>query len=313
MARLTTIAWIGAATLWLAACGGTGPNQEAEVPSSGTDSPGESVAEEGAAEGSDSTNRTGKPQPPPVGTQNLDRRQLSMEFGLTLLRDDDVAAGVQTGTWSFEEERTHRVKAVGGNAVAELEVVYGKWEAKPLLGLVYEVPTDGKTYVVKAGDGDPSVTRAKQEPMTSAELEAVMGEYGYVGGTPVTLKALGAVGEQPAKDLEVDSSFIRAIMGAIPGVNLDESEMTAKFVGIDDGSRKTAKLELTLTATLRSGETEFKFDLKGPAAIDMMTGWVNSVTLEGPLHPGGKVKVGKKVLNARGNGSVKFTRSATFK
>ena len=310
MARLFSTAAMGIMTIGLVACGGAKANQDAADPSSNSaDAEDSSAKSDTEAAGETPRTKSGK-ELPPVGTQNLDTRSLSMEFGLTLLSKGN-AAGVQTGNWSFEEERTHRVKALGSNGVDELEVVYGKWDAKPLLGLVYEVPTDGKTYLIKAGDDEASVTRSHDAPMTSDELEAVLGEYGYVGELPPTLTAIDA--SENGSNVEVSPAFIRSIIGAIPGVKHDESEMTAKFLGIGADTRKAAKLELTLICTLRSGETSFELSLKGPAAVDVVTGWVDSVNLEGTLTPSGKVKVSGKMLDVRGKGTAKYTRSVSFK
>lgn len=310
--RFSTSLLIMISSLYLAGCSGRSTGPGADAPSHDAEDA-NSTAETAQAGSGDSDGEASGRALPPVGTQNLDIRAFSMEFGLTLLKDDNVAAGVQTGNWSFEEERTHRVKALGKRGIQELEVVYGKWEAKPLLGLQYEVPTDGKTYAVQATEDEPSVKRSGQEPMTSEELEAVIAEYGYVGDLPPTLQALEATGHEQGAELPADVALTDALLGAIPGVTHRNTKMTARFVGFDESGRKTAKLTLSLTTTLQSGETAFEMTLKGPASVDYLTGWVSGLDLEGEITPSGKVKAAGKMLNVRGKGTVKYVRSADFK
>ena len=147
---------------------GCGSAPAAKSPSSGSEqeereaSGGAEAADEGVEGADDSAEAPVQSKPPKPGTQALDQRGLKMEFALTLMRGD-AAAGVQTGNWSFDEERTHRVIESSDTAITKLQVVYGKWEAKPLLGLTYEVPTDGNSYMVTADGGITLTTPVPRE------------------------------------------------------------------------------------------------------------------------------------------------------
>jgi hypothetical protein len=251
-------------------------------------------------------------QAPKPGTQALDRRGLEFQFALTLMRGE-AAAGVQTGNWSFTEERTHRVIASSDSAITKLQVVYGKWEAKPLLGLQYEVPTDGNSYTVASSGGSATVERAEGKAMSDDEKTAVMNEYGWVGGVHPVLAAIERAGAKPGSQLEVDTAFINALVGAIPGVDHAKSQLEAELKGLETSGRKTAKLAVVLKSDLYSGPTVFSLDLKGPATVDMLTGWTSSLALDGTLKPGGQVKVKGKMLNVQGRGTAKLTREATFR
>ena len=68
-----------------------------------------------------------------------------------------------------------------------------------------------------------------------------------------------------------------------------------------------------LESDLRTGPTVFSLQLKGPATVDMLTGWTSSLALEGTLKPGGQVKVKGKMLDVQGKGTAKLTRESTFK
>jgi hypothetical protein len=251
-------------------------------------------------------------QAPKPGTQALDRRGLEFQFALTLMRGE-AAAGVQTGSWSFTEERTHRVIASNDSATTKLQVVYGKWEAKPLLGLVYEVPTDGNSYTVASSGGSATVERTEGKPMSDDEKTAVMNEYGWVGGAHPVLAAIERAGAKPGAELDVDTAFINALVGAIPGVDHAKSQLTARLEGFESSGRKTARLAVVLKSDLHTGPTVFSLELKGPATVDMLTGWTSSLALEGTLVPGGQVKVQKKMLDVHGKGTAKLTRESTFK
>lgn len=234
-----------------------------------------------------------------------------MEFALTLMRGD-AAAGVQTGNWSFDEERTHRVIESSDTAITKLQVVYGKWEAKPLLGLTYEVPTDGNSYTVTA-DGGVSVERSEGEALKPDEKAAVLAEYGWLAGPHPVVAAIERAGGQPDSELDAGSEFIYALVGAIPGVDHSKSTMNATFSGFADGPRKEAQLKVSLKSELHSGPTVFAIDLEGPARVDMTTGWTTSLDLKGAIGPGGQVKVKGKMLDVHGKGSATLKRVAQFK
>jgi hypothetical protein len=249
---------------------------------------------------------------PKPGTQALDRRGLEFQFALTLMRGE-AAAGVQTGNWSFAEERTERVIASNGPFTTKLQIVYGRWEAKPLLGLKYEVPTDGNSYMVTSPGGHTTVERVGGKAMSDDEKVAVMNEYGWVGAAHPVLAAIQSAGAKPGSSLEVDTAFINALVGAIPGVDHAKSRLDARFQGFERGGRRTAKLALGLKSDLHTGPTMFHLELTGPASVDMLTGWTKSLALEGTLRPGGQVKVKGKMLDVQGKGTAKLTREATFK
>ena len=231
-----------------------------------------------------------------------------MDFAMTLMRGE-AAAGVQTGTWSFAEERTHLVVDVSTTAVTKLKVVYGKWEAKPLLGLTYEVPTDGNTYTVT----ESGVERSGGTALTPEERNAVFSEYGWVGGPHPVLAAIDGAAGGSGSELSVDSAFIHALVGAIPGVDHAQSNMQARFEGFEEAGRKIAQLHVSLAAQLHTGDTTFTLELQGPASVDMTTGWTQSLELSGKLRPGGQVKAKGKLLNVRGKGNARLTRAADFR
>ena len=203
--------------------------------------------------------------------------------------------------------------ASSDSAITKLQVVYGKWEARPLLGLVYEVPTDGNGYTVASSGGNATVERVEGKAMSEDEKMAVMNEYGWVGGAHPVLAAIERAGAEPGSALDVDTAFINALVGAIPGVDHAKSQLDAQFQGFDSSGRKTAKLALVLESDLRTGPTVFSLQLKGPATVDMLTGWTSSLALEGTLKPGGQVKVKGKMLAVQGKGTAKLTRESTFK
>jgi hypothetical protein len=301
------------------ACASSAP-KSADSPDSSSPTSGEGAATtepaatEGAAEAPKGapTSATKKSGGPEAGLRTLDRRSVSMEFALTLIRNGS-AAGVQSGNWSFEEERSHRIDTVDGGHMTGLQVVYGKWDAKPLLGLRYEVPTDGKTYDLRASGGAVAATRGAGEALSADEKSAVLAEYGYLGAPHPILAALQSTDWKVGAPLQVTPAIVYSLLGAIPGVDHRKTQLTAVYQGSQADAREQVKLELQVKAELASGETIFGIELRGPATVDRATGFVTSVQLEGALTPGGKMKVSGKMLEVRGKGSVKLERKAIFR
>jgi hypothetical protein len=307
----------GTAIAALLACGSPpsarSPDQEGGSKAADADEAIESSsqASEGDSEAGSTQGAAQAPKPEP-GTQALDRRALEFQFALTLMRGE-AAAGVQTGNWSFTEERTHRVIESSDSATTKLQVVYGKWEAKPLLGLQYEVPTDGNSYTIAYSGGSATVERTEGKPMTLDEKTAVTNEYGWVGGAHPVLAAIERAGAKPGVQLDVDTAFINALIGAIPGVDHAKSQLDAQLKGLENSGRKTADLEVTLKSDLYTGPAVFHLELNGPAKVDMLTGWTSYLALDGTLKPGGQVKVKGKMLDVHGKGTAKLTRESAFK
>jgi hypothetical protein len=249
-----------------------------------------------------------------AGLQMLDRRSLTLDFDLNLLKKGE-GKGVQSGNWSFSEERTLRVKSAKKDVVKELQVVYGKWEAKPLLGLTYEMPTDGKTYLLAKEGANLKITRGANEHVSGGEEQrAVKAEYGWVGERSPLRQALLDAKLEPGSNLGKSQELAQLILGEIPGADSGQSELSATLEKVDSGARKKAQLKIEAKTKITSGKTTFAVELNGTAAVDVATGWVIAADLTGTTSATGSVKHPKQgELEVSGKGKVTLTRKGEFK
>ena len=274
------------------------PQSESAPAAAGTDEAKPAAASGGAADVA-------------TGLQTLEKRSASLEFDLNLSKKG-AGSGIQHGDWSFSEERTLRVKKAKSGTILELEVVYGKWDAKPLLGMTYEVPTDGKTYVLSFVD-KLSIARGS-EKVSPAEEKAVFSEYGYVGGPSPLRKALLDGKMVPEMHLTGSPQVSASLLGAIPGVNIAHAGITATFKSVKATPRQTATLEVAGSFSIKSKKTTFDIELKGPAEVDVGTGWVQSMDLQGTANISGQTDVPKKgVMDVEGKGKVTISRHSEFR
>jgi hypothetical protein len=247
-----------------------------------------------------------------TGLQTLEHRSVSLTYDLNLSQHGQ-GKGVQSGEWSFEEERTLRVKKAVKDRIMELEVVYGKWEAKPLLGLTYEVPTDGKTYLVAMGD-KLTISRGQNEKLSPAEDKLVNSEYGWVGGPSPLHKALLDARLEPGAKLSSSSQIALTLLGAIPGADVARAGLIATIKSVADKPRKTATLEIGTTFRISSKKTAVDLELKGTGEIDVATGWVQALDLAGTATVSGQTEVPKKgAMDVEGAGKVTLKRSSELR
>ena len=149
---------------------------------------------------------------PAVGARALEKRAVKMKFDLTLTHKG-ASAGIQSGSWSISEERTEEAQAVKGNAITKLQLMFGRRDAKPLLGLEQPSVTENKTFELEAQGGAPVVTRSGK-PAPDKERDAVLAEYGYVGAPGPLVKLLQ--GKKTGATLEPDAEGRRVLIGSAP-------------------------------------------------------------------------------------------------
>lgn len=245
---------------------------------------------------------------PKVGTRALEKRSVMMNFDLTLSHKG-ASAGIQSGSWSIDEQRTEEVKAANGDAITKLQLMFGKRTAKPLLGLEQPSVTENKTYEIAGTGGTPSVTR-NEKPAPDKERDAVLAEYGYVGspGPLVTLLK----GQKTGATLQPDAEARRVLIGVLPGIDENDSKVTVVYKGTHGDAHNLADLAVTMKGELHSGDMTFSLDLTGPAVVDLATGWVTELSLAGKVKAKGQVKHKKMKLAASGSGKMTVTRNAQF-
>jgi len=297
---------------WAIGCGskqgqGPGPGSPANATSSGDDATSVTTTHDASSGGASAAPAAAMPKPA-VGARALEKRAVEMKFDLTLTRKG-ASAGIQSGSWSISEERTEEAQAVKGNAITKLQLMFGRRDAKPLLGLEQPSLTENNTFELEAKGSSPEVTRGGK-PAPDKERDAVLAEYGYVGAPGPLAKLLE--GKKPGATLEPDAEGRRALIGVLPGIDENETNVTAVLEGMHENARKQADLDVTLKGELKSGDMTFKLDLTGPAVVDLATGWVTELTLSGKVKAKGQVKHKKMKLDASGSGKMTITRSAKF-
>jgi hypothetical protein len=311
-----------------AAVGCGGATKPAETSQTGSSSEGSSSPSksEASSEGSDSPSSIAssdgveakKPAPSgdkttiAPGLQLLDHRELSLSYNLNL----GDGKGVDLGDWSFAEDRTLRVKTSKKDVITELQVVYGKWEAKPLLGRTYEMPTDGKTYLLSKDNSSLKIVRGANEQVTDGdEQRSVKVEYGWVGEHSPLRQALLDSKLEPGSSLGKSQELAQLILGEIPGADSSQSHLSATLDKVEGGSRKKALLKIEAKAKVVSNKAAFALELNGTATVDVATGWVIGADLGGTVQASGSIKHPKKKadLEISGQGKVKLTRKGEFK
>lgn len=246
-----------------------------------------------------------------TGVQALEKRSASLDFDLNLSKKGQ-GSGIQNGQWSFAEERTLRIKKAKDNKILELEVAYGKWEAKPLLGMTYEVPTDDKTYLLSFVDS-LSIMRGA-EKASPAEEKAVSAEYGWVGNTSALRKAMLDAKLAPDTRIAMSPLVNAALLGAIPGVDIAHAGIMASIKSVKSQGRQVATLDVAGSFSIKSKKTTFDIELRGPAEVDVPTGWVQSMDLKGTVTVTGQTEVGKKgTMDVEGKGKFTLSRQLEFK
>ncbi len=301
-------------SLALAACGGgaqsgSGANSpdDGESSESGSGSGSEQGTGESSGESASGEKSGITIAAPEKGQKALESRNVEMQFDLTLLRDGSPA-GMQGGSWSVYEERTLEVLATGEKSIDKLGLAYGRREAKALLGVEKPSVTAGKTYVVESG-GSVKLAGGKDAP--EKERAAVLAEYGWVGQPSPLLTMLADLSVGGSAKPPADAR--RALVGEVPGIDHEQSDLSVTLTGIEGSGRKRAKLDLELTSELDGGDVDFTLDLAGPAVVDVRTGWVESLSLSGKLSAKGTVTHKKKPMEAKGKGSAKIERKAEFR
>lgn len=305
------------------ACGGASKPAETGGAEPSQSESGSTATETASTEGESSPEKAEKTDAPvakqddkttiPSGLQLLDRRSLSLDFDLNLLKKGE-GKGVQSGTWSFSEERTLRVKTAKKDVISEMQVVYGKWEAKPLLGLTYEVPTDGKTYLISNDGPSLKIMRGSDVVSSGDEQRAVKSEYGWVGGRSPLRQALLDAKLEPGASLGSGQELAQQILGEIPGADAGQNSVSATLDKVEGGSRKKALLKVEAKTKIVSQKTSFAIELNGTATVDVATGWVLGADLSGTAQATGSIKHPKQgELEVSGKGKVTLTRKGDFK
>jgi hypothetical protein len=301
------------AAMIVSACGGSAPSADAPeaAPAGASSAPkddGESA--NASADAEEATVAKLDVAPPSKGTSALETRTIKMDFELTLQRGESPA-GLQSGTWSVEEQRSMQVREVGKNSITALSIVFGKRIAQPLLGIEKKPVTAGNKYLVTAASGGAAVTTLDGGKVDVEQRDAVLSEFGYVGAPSLLL---GVVAKKPAAGdkAKLTTRQALALLGEVPGLDIDKTEVTLQFDGIQAADRKTAAFTASIRSEIASGPTRFGFAMQGPALIDVETGWVSSVRFKGAITPTGQVKTKKGLFDVRGKGNIEIARSTTF-
>ncbi len=248
---------------------------------------------------------------PKVGTKALEKRFISLDFELTLTRDK-AAGGMQAGSWSIEEERGYEVQASEGEAVTKLGLVFGRREAKALLGVEQTAATAGHSYVLESSGGTPTITPTKAKDLKPDERDAINAEYDWIGQPNPLLVWLDGGKLKAGKKREGGAAEARALLGVVPSSEPDQSKVTVTSRGPVDGERPALGLDVEAHVRIVSGETTFDLSLKGPAKIDLETGWVQSLDLSGTAKAGGRLKHKKGMLDVSGTAKAALRRSLAF-
>jgi hypothetical protein len=303
---------VGLIVFSAAACGGGGGNGKGA--SSGSDESGDNGGDNGGGEGSGEGDNGAAPvkvKAPKVGTKALERRFVSLDFELTLTKDK-AAGGMQAGSWSIEEERSYEVLGADDSAITKLSLAYGRREAKALLGVEETAATAAHSYVVESKGGSVSISPTKSKDIKTEEKEAVNSEYDWVGQPSPLLSWLENGEIASGKKREGGAAETRALLGAVPSSNPTTGKVKVTSKGRTKGDRPALALDVEAQVQIVSGETVFDLSLKGPARIDLETGWVADLDLSGEAKASGRLKHKKGMLDVSGTAKAVLKRSMSF-
>jgi hypothetical protein len=292
------------------ACGGSGAGKGAkgandESGSSGNGAGGDTSAEPETSGGGEPA-AGAKIHAPATGTKWLERRAASLDYELTLTKDK-AAGGMQAGSWSLDEERSYEVLASDGAKITKLRVVFGKREAKPLLGVELTAATAGHGYVIEVKGGSPTVTRVDGKDVSTEERDALMAEYDWVGGANPLVKWLQGGSLPEGKSVEGGSAETRALLGMLDGMDYTNAKIKATSKG-KEGSKLS--LDVNVSVRLTSDQTFFDLELHGPASVDLDKGSVSDMTLSGTAKASGHLKHKKGLLTVAGKGNASLKLSS---
>lgn len=303
--------WMIVTVLALAsACGGGGGSGENAKAPDDSDVEGESGGEGSPSEGGGAKGSGLAISAPSEGTKALESRSVEMQFDLTLIKDGSPA-GMQAGSWSVYEERTLEVQGTKDKAISKLQLAFGRREAKALLGVEKPSVTAGKTYAVEGEGAEPAVKAPGGKDVPPLERTAVLAEYGWVGSPSPLLTMIADL--KPGATTQPPADARRALIGELPGIDHERTNLTVKLVGLEGGDRKVAKLDVKLESELDNGDMSFTLKLAGPAQVDAATGWVKTLELSGEVRAKGSVQHKKKPMEAKGKGTAKIVRKAEFR
>jgi hypothetical protein len=114
-------------------------------------------------------------------------------------------------------------------------------------------------------------------------------------------------------ELQTSSAALKALVGDVPAVDLDTSRVHVRFGSVKKEELARAELDVEFEAHLESGGVTFELALKGPAEVELSTGFVSSLKLEGKVTAKGTVKQKKGPLEAQGKGTATLTRTAEIR
>jgi hypothetical protein len=219
---------------------------------------------------------------------------------------------MQAGSWSIEEERSYEVLDADQSSVTKLSLAYGRREAKALLGVEETAATAAHSYTLASKGGDVEITPTKAKDVKQEERDAINGEYDWIGKPSPLLTWLDNGNLADGKKKEGGAAEARALLGVVPASDASASKVTVTSRGKSKGDRPALELEVEAEVKIVSGETTFDLSLKGPAKIDLETGWVSELALKGSAKAGGKLKHKKGMLDVSGTAKAVLERKLTF-
>jgi hypothetical protein len=307
--------WLGVLLVTVACGGGAQQGPGAEEPSDLQSEPGMSGESGGSAGGDESAGEAAEPEvaakiSAKQGTVWLENRKVQLAFDLTLSRTS-APGGMQSGSWSVDEERSYELLEMDGGQVKKLRVTFGKRSAKPLLGVEDKFATAGKAYFITPEGGSfAAVTKAGEK--AGAEEREILDEYAWVGKWPPLLGWLDGGKLAAGASREGNKKQARALLGDIPSVDHANTRLKVISKGTEDTGRKSLVLDVTADIAVVTGETRFDLALKGPARIDLATGTVAELALSGKVKPSGKIQNKKGTFDVTGKGDASLNRRITF-
>jgi hypothetical protein len=306
MSRAAGVFALGAGLL-VAGCGGAGAG------GGGADHPdadGSGDGEGGGSEGSGSAAAGPGAPKPQANAQAEETRYMKLEADLRLLKEGRDA-GIVGKVWSFEENRRVGIEQVHGNSITELAIVYGIREGEGLEKWA-PLPTASKGYSLKASGGGLTLLNDEGQEASSAETEVAVNEYGFVGKPHPLLVQIVGVGPAEGDELKLDSGGTLALVGYMP--EMEAGKLSAVYQGTEErGGRECASLDVKFKAKLLEADAVYALDLAGPAYVDVKTGFVVELQLEGKVKVSGTMDVKGKTLDIDGAGKVTLARKGTVR
>ena len=218
---------------------------------------------------------------PAVGTSWSEEK--TQEMSLTI----DAGGKTMPMTGTKIEKKQVTVLAASADAVTKAKISYDVSEEEMMAGKSRKAPTphDDKTYVLDATGGKLQVTVDGGGAPSAEEIAAIEDAEERFGKPDKMSKLIDGMTFEKGKTVELPADQISDLMGTDEEMKVNK--MTLTYTGV---SGSDPVFDMVLGMGGEKDGMKIEIDVKGTATVDLATGELLAMTLEGPITMSGKAK-----------------------